>query len=85
MTLVDSNFALLCPRDDDWDIVKKVYKFLSVFNKITNTFSKSTYLTSNLYFSAVTITHLILGDKLDDVDDFIRSMTLMLYEKYKKY
>lgn len=56
-----------------------------MFYEITQIFLGSSYPISNLYFPVVAIAHLNLRDKLDDDDEFIRSMSFKMYEKFKKY
>lgn len=84
MALVDSSY-IFCHTKSDWEMLDKICKLLGVFHEITQIFSGTTHPTSNLYFPVVAVAHPTLKDKLDDDDEFIKSMILKMYEKFKKY
>ena len=55
----DANFKH-CPSRDEWNKVERITRFLKPFNDITTLFSRTDYLTTNLYFQGVSRIELLL-------------------------
>jgi len=82
--VVDSNFTH-CPRVDEWAKIEKICGFLKVFYRVTCSFSRSKYPTSNRYFPNVVRVRLALKEEMESSDAFMRSMATKLFAKFEKY
>ncbi|XP_031264837.1 zinc finger BED domain-containing protein RICESLEEPER 2-like [Pistacia vera] len=74
-----------CPKEEDWDKVEKVCEILKVFNDATNLISRSDYPTSNLFLKQVCSIKIMLDNKSEHEDEFIRIMVRKMKQKFDKY
>ncbi|XP_027157984.1 zinc finger BED domain-containing protein RICESLEEPER 1-like [Coffea eugenioides] len=74
-----------CPTTEDWEKVSKVCDILKAFWTATHVISGSDYPTANLYLNEVCRIKLLLDSKVDDEDDFVRSMVQKMKLKFDKY
>ena len=58
---------------------------LQVFWTATHVISGSDYLTANLYLSKVCRVKVLLDSKVDDEDNFVRSIVQRMKVKFDKY
>ena len=74
------------PTDDDWEKTEVIMKLLKAFVNAINVFSRTKYPTANLYFKEVwTIRHLLQHETVICDDEVVRSLTLEMQTKFKKY
>nr|XP_027108955.1 zinc finger BED domain-containing protein RICESLEEPER 2-like [Coffea arabica] len=74
-----------CPTTEDWEKVSKVCNILKAFWTATHVISGSDYPTANLYLNEVCRIKVLLDSKVDDEDDFVRSMVQKMKLKFDKY
>ena len=74
-----------CPTLEDWEKVTKVCNILKAFWTATHVISGSDYPTANLYLNEVCRIKVLLDSKVDDEDDFVRSMVQKMKLKFDKY
>nr|XP_027101094.1 zinc finger BED domain-containing protein RICESLEEPER 1-like [Coffea arabica] len=74
-----------CPTTEDWEKVSKVCNILKTFWTATHVISGSDYPTANLYLNEVCRIKVLLDSKVDDDDDFVRSMVQKMKLKFDKY
>ena len=84
LQMSDSNFKH-CPNFDEWVKVENICKFLQVFNDITSIFSGNKYPTANLYFPLIFAAHVTLNEFMDSKDEYMKSMSKKMFEKFNKY
>jgi hypothetical protein len=68
-----------------WDKVENVNQVLAIFNDVTNVVSGRDYLTFNLFLPEVWRMKEILAIKTADMNEYIRSITTKMSEKFDKY
>ncbi|XP_071912241.1 zinc finger BED domain-containing protein RICESLEEPER 2-like [Coffea arabica] len=73
------------PTTKDWEKVSKVCNILKAFWTATHVISGSDYPTANLYLNEVCRIKVLLDSKVDDEDDFVRSMVQKMKLKFDKY
>ena len=80
----DVNFKH-CPSRDEWNRVKRITRFLKLFNNITTQFSGTDYPTTNLYFQGVSQIELLLLEEMENQDSFINNMAEQMKGKFDIY
>jgi hypothetical protein len=66
-------------------MVENVNQVLSVFNDVTNVVSGTEYPTANLYLPEVWRMKEVLLNKSDDRNEYMRSTTTKMIDKFDKY
>ncbi|XP_052209308.1 zinc finger BED domain-containing protein RICESLEEPER 2-like [Diospyros lotus] len=84
LEISDSNYKN-CPSQFEWDRVKKISSFLSVFYDITCVFSGIKYPTANLYFPSVFTAYMMLKEHMDSEDVYLKNMANLMMAKFEKY
>ena len=74
-----------CPVADDWTFATNVCEKLGLFYELTELFSGTKYVTTNLFFSKVCEIKLKLNSWGHDENETIRNMSAAMIEKYDKY
>uniref|UniRef100_A0A2N9ED94 HAT C-terminal dimerisation domain-containing protein n=1 Tax=Fagus sylvatica TaxID=28930 RepID=A0A2N9ED94_FAGSY len=73
------------PSEEDWEIASDICKRLSVFYKVTEVFSGTSYPTANLFFPKVCEIKIALNLWFTSPNDMIRSMAFRMLEKFDSY
>ncbi|XP_027101321.1 zinc finger BED domain-containing protein RICESLEEPER 2 [Coffea arabica] len=74
-----------CPSSEDWEKVEKVCTILEKFYTATHIISGSEYPTSNLFLPEILKVKKLLDARVNDEDDFVRSMITRMKLKFDKY
>lgn len=74
-----------CPDDDEWEKIEKLLQVLKVFKDTTNIISGSEYPTSNLFLTEVHRVKVLLDQKAESPDDFVKSMVQNMKQRFDKY
>ncbi|KAL2905114.1 Zinc finger BED domain-containing protein RICESLEEPER 2 [Bienertia sinuspersici] len=82
--LHDHNYKF-CPQDDEWEKLEKVLRILQVSKNVTNIISGSEYPTSNLFLSGVRKIKVMLDNKVESPDEFVRDMVQYMKQRFDKY
>ncbi|KAL2938793.1 putative AC transposase, partial [Bienertia sinuspersici] len=69
-------------RYDEWEKLEKVLRILKVFKDVTNIISGSKYLTTNLFLSGVRKIKVMLDNKVESPDEFVRDMVQYMKQSY---
>lgn len=75
----------MCPSDVDWERVSAIIGCLKLFVEVTNVFTKSKYLTANIYFPEICDLHLQLIEWCKNPDDYISSLAVKMRSKFDEY
>ena len=86
--MTDPNYKY-CPSDDEWDVAKRISKFLKPFYDITTLFLSTHYPIANLYFQRVWRIQLRIMEEVNQPstmgDDLISNMAKRMKQKFVKY
>ncbi|KAJ4729064.1 Zinc finger BED domain-containing protein [Melia azedarach] len=75
----------MCPSDVEWERVNAIIGCLKLFVEVTNVFTKSKYLTANIYFPEICDIHLQLIEWCKNPDEFVCSLALKMRSKFDEY
>ncbi|KAH7844114.1 hypothetical protein Vadar_024508 [Vaccinium darrowii] len=70
---------------EDWEKVDSAYKFLEIFDYVTNIISGSEYPTFNLFLMEVWRIKQTLGKCLEEGEEYLQTMALKMKVKFDKY
>uniref|UniRef100_A0A2N9IB42 HAT C-terminal dimerisation domain-containing protein n=1 Tax=Fagus sylvatica TaxID=28930 RepID=A0A2N9IB42_FAGSY len=73
------------PNEEDWEIASDICQRLSLFYKVTEVFSGTSYPTANLFFPKVCEIKIALNLWFTSTNDVIRSMAFRMLEKFDSY
>ncbi|XP_024993945.1 zinc finger BED domain-containing protein RICESLEEPER 2-like [Cynara cardunculus var. scolymus] len=73
------------PSEEDWRMATNVCDKLGLFYRVTETFSRTKYPTSNMFFPLICEIKLSIKSWEDDQNDVIRNMASSLLLKFDKY
>ncbi|XP_044494481.1 zinc finger BED domain-containing protein RICESLEEPER 1-like isoform X2 [Mangifera indica] len=75
----------ICPSDLEWERVNAIIGCLKLFVEVTNVFTKSKYMTANIYFPEICDIHLHLIEWCKNPDEFLSSLALKMRSKFDEY
>ena len=73
------------PSEEDWEIASDICQRLSLFYKVIEVFSGTSYPTANLFFPKVCEIKIALNLWFTSTNDVIRSMAFRMLEKFDNY
>ena len=73
------------PSEEDWEIASDICQRLSLFYKVTEVFSGTSYPTANLFFPKVCEIKIVLNLWFTSTNDVIRSMAFRMLERFDSY
>lgn len=71
--------------DQEWNWASSVTLLMKLLIEVTNVFSQSKHPTANIYFAEICDVHIQLIDYCKNPDDFIRSLSEKMKNKFDKY
>ncbi|XP_015969087.1 zinc finger BED domain-containing protein RICESLEEPER 2-like [Arachis duranensis] len=84
LSLRESQYKSL-PSKKDWDMADEIFQRLRVFFDVTELFSRTSYPTSNIYFSKVCVIKLALMEWKNCGNEIIEMMATSMITKFEKY
>ncbi|TXG47467.1 hypothetical protein EZV62_026761 [Acer yangbiense] len=74
-----------CPSDLDWERLSVVIGCFKLFVEVTNVFTRSKYLTANIYFPEICDIHLQLIEWCKNPDEYVSSLAAKMRIKFDEY
>ncbi|KAL5798594.1 hypothetical protein ACOSQ2_003414 [Xanthoceras sorbifolium] len=75
----------MCPSDLEWERLSVIIGCLKLFVEVTNVFTRSKYLTANIYFPEICDIHLQLIEWCKNPDEYVSSLAVKMRSKFDEY
>ncbi|KAK0598975.1 hypothetical protein LWI29_001198 [Acer saccharum] len=75
----------MCPSDLEWERLSVIIGCFKLFVEVTNVFTRSKYLTANIYFPEICDIHVQLIEWCKNPDEYVSSLAVKMRRKFDVY